>query len=104
MRYLILLLILSSCAELEIYTLQDIYYVNGLNVTSESTDLNITFGSMTELREWLSKRTADDCSYENIYLVDDRDYPDDCLEVYSDMNLIGHFCPVRDGVHEFVPL
>lgn len=31
---------------------------------------------------------------ENIYLVDERDYEDDCLDVYWDYTHIGYFCTV----------
>lgn len=45
---------------LEVYTTKDIYYINGLHVTSESSDLDITFDDRLHLANWISERTADE--------------------------------------------
>ena len=44
----------------------------------------------------------------NLYLVNDRDYPEDGFEVWSDYTLIGYYYPVDEdnlqGAYEFEPL
>ena len=50
----------KSDDELEIYTLENIYYLNGLTVTNESTSEVLEFKNKTELKEYISKITADD--------------------------------------------
>jgi hypothetical protein len=62
----ILTLAISRCetkpepADLEIYTPENIYYIEGLTVTNESNSETFTFKTKTELKEFISDRTADD--------------------------------------------
>lgn len=50
----------SAKTELEIYTLENIYYINGLEVTNESNDHVVTFNSMKALKEYVSDITVKD--------------------------------------------
>lgn len=44
--------------DLEIYTSTDIYYIDGLRVTTETGEYDITFENKEELKEFLSDRTS----------------------------------------------
>jgi len=56
----IILIMEVEKTDLEVYTCQNIYYINGLRVTSESTDLNIKFSSKSELKKWIIDRTSEE--------------------------------------------
>lgn len=46
--------------KLEIYTPENIYYINGLEVTNEADEEVITFSSMEGLKNYISTITAHD--------------------------------------------
>lgn len=45
---------------LEVYTTRDIYYIDGLHVTSESSDLDLRFDDQLHLANWIAEVTADE--------------------------------------------
>ncbi len=53
----------KSSFDLEIYTDQNIYYVNGLTVTNESDDTTLIFNTAKELKNYISYKTANDIEY-----------------------------------------
>ena len=48
----------SAKTDLEIYTEDNIYYINGLIVTNESDDEVLVFDSKKELKDYISKITV----------------------------------------------
>jgi len=48
----------STKTDLEIYTEDNIYYINGLIVTNESDDEVLVFDSKKELKDYISKITV----------------------------------------------
>lgn len=52
--------ILAPTIEIEVYTEQDIYYIKGNRVTSESGRIDSTFGNKRKLKEFVSKLTVKD--------------------------------------------
>lgn len=49
---------------LEIYTRENIYYVQGLNVTDESLGIDIDFRTAEDLKTFISRQTAADAKKE----------------------------------------
>lgn len=50
----------SAETDIEIYTRENIYYINDLTVTNESTDYVVTFSSKEALKEYISYISAHD--------------------------------------------
>jgi hypothetical protein len=46
--------------DLEIYTPENIYYINGFTVTNENDGETLKFENAGQLKEFISDRTADD--------------------------------------------
>lgn len=55
----------KQAADLEIYTSENIYFINGLTVTTETDDRVITFDDMQSLKAYIGNETADDSSNRN---------------------------------------
>ena len=74
---LLIVSLLCSCGnnydtDLEIYTTEDIYYINGLTLTSESDEVDTTFRDNEELKIFLSDLTSVDANacQELVYHLD----------------------------------
>ena len=87
-----------------VYTNTDILYISNDQITvwTEKGGEHI-FHTHREMADWIERETADAVNiWENVYLVDVRDYPDDCFDVYSDYDHIGYFCPTsEEGVYQY---
>lgn len=51
---------IPESTNLEIYTLENIYYINGLTVTDEGENPPIRFNTQAELKEYISDITVSD--------------------------------------------
>lgn len=54
------LIFLEYETSLEIYTLENIYYIDGLDVTNENDAYKYTFDNVEELKAYISDKTAND--------------------------------------------
>lgn len=86
----------------DFYGACDIIYLEVSNtsytVTSEGIGLICSVGSMDLALREVSRALLDCPDYPSVlsefYLIDDRDYPDDCLEVWTDSVQLGRYCPI----------
>lgn len=53
----------SSKIDLEIYTVANIYFIDGLHLTDEIGEHDIYFANQLELKEWLAEQTANEIEY-----------------------------------------
>ena len=88
-----------------VHTNTDTLYISNDQITvwTENGHKHI-FHTYREMADWIERETADATYsfWENMYLVDVRDYPDDCFDVYSDYDHIGYFCPTsEEGVYQY---
>lgn len=50
----------EDSTDIEIYTEKNIYYIKGLTVTNEANDKKIKFAKRVDLKNYISKVTAND--------------------------------------------